>query len=600
MLKSLRLITVLLLAAALLLPQAALAAASPEDSAQLLWVRVLGTGWADMPSEMTAAPDGTLLLTSGKALLRLDAATGDTLCRGELRSGARYGLTAPVEAGGLVFAAQDGGLVEAFDAQSLEPVWAYTAPLGGQALCPVTLAGEYLLTGFWNGETADGEYVCLDAATGAERWRLAHTGGFYRAGALAHGDAVWFLSDDGAAGTGGECLLRRVRLSDGETLLSLSAPGDGRCTPALYNDDVYFTTKAGHICRAAIDGSLETGVLTGESSSTPAIWDGYAYVGVSDGTLARVATETLKTVDSVSLGGYPQCDPLLYAAADGQAVLCLSCNALPGGLWAVVCGAEPDSMSAARIFSAEGYESYCLSTPVAGANGDVFYRNDSGAVFALAALDVPGAAGEAASERPLPQPAADLSAPANLGMFAAIAAGAAAAACLAGGLFTRKKRARAWLLIGAALLTAGCVAAMALDSSGHAGGDTATVTVSVDCADILAHPDTLPPGKASLLPADGVLLPPTRVELPAGSSAFDALKAAALGAGLHMEFSASPYGGKYIEGIGNIYQLDCGPTSGWLYYVDGVSATVGCSECTLHGGEALVFSYSCDFAGEGW
>ena len=37
-----------------------------------------------------------------------------------------------------------------------------------------------------------------------------------------------------------------------------------------------------------------------------------------------------------------------------------------------------------------------------------------------------------------------------------------------------------------------------------------------------------------------------------------------------MEFSIVPLtGGAYIEGIGNLYEFDCGSVSGWMYRVNG-------------------------------
>lgn len=125
------------------------------------------------------------------------------------------------------------------------------------------------------------------------------------------------------------------------------------------------------------------------------------------------------------------------------------------------------------------------------------------------------------------------------------------------------------------------------------GGDTCTLSVS--CAVLLDRLDTLEEGKRELVPADGFLLPPTEVAFSAGESAFDVLNRTLRDRGIHMEFSETPvYQSTYIEGIGNIYELDGGPMSGWLYLVNGSVPEYGCSQYILQNGDKVEFLYSCD------
>ena len=66
-------------------------------------------------------------------------------------------------------------------------------------------------------------------------------------------------------------------------------------------------------------------------------------------------------------------------------------------------------------------------------------------------------------------------------------------------------------------------------------------------------------------------------------------------AGIHMEFEDTPmYNSAYIEGINNLYELTCGELSGWMYSVNGVWPDYGCSGYTLHDGDTVVWSYTCD------
>ena len=123
-------------------------------------------------------------------------------------------------------------------------------------------------------------------------------------------------------------------------------------------------------------------------------------------------------------------------------------------------------------------------------------------------------------------------------------------------------------------------------------------TVSISCAAILAHKEDLRAGKEELVPPDGWLLPPTEIELQTGESAFDVLARVCRDCKIHMEFSDTPlYGSAYIEGIGNLYEFDCGEQSGWLYYVNGESPGYGCSSYTMHGGDTLEWVYTCSLGG---
>lgn len=123
-----------------------------------------------------------------------------------------------------------------------------------------------------------------------------------------------------------------------------------------------------------------------------------------------------------------------------------------------------------------------------------------------------------------------------------------------------------------------------------------TCTLSIFCAAILAHMDRLDAEKAELVPSDGVLLAATQREIFEGESVFDLLRRVCREEGIHMEFSEPPlYASAYIEGIGNLYEFDCGEGSGWMYRVNGEFPNVGCSRCALHAGDTVEWIYTCDF-----
>ena len=131
------------------------------------------------------------------------------------------------------------------------------------------------------------------------------------------------------------------------------------------------------------------------------------------------------------------------------------------------------------------------------------------------------------------------------------------------------------------------------------GDGKLTCTLEIRCDTLLAHMDELNEGKAELVPADGLLLAETEVEFEAGDSVFDVFRQVLRDEKIHFEYTdAQVYDSVYIEGIGNLYEYDCGPQSGWMYSVNGVYPGLGCSAYTLADGDGIVFSYTCDLGAD--
>ena len=125
--------------------------------------------------------------------------------------------------------------------------------------------------------------------------------------------------------------------------------------------------------------------------------------------------------------------------------------------------------------------------------------------------------------------------------------------------------------------------------------DTAyTCTLTVRCDTILANLGWLDPAKTDLVPADGVIFPQTTVTFYEGESVFNLLQREMKKAGIHLEFVNTPvYNSAYIEGIGNLYEFDCGELSGWTYRVNGWFPNYGCSRYQLQPGDTVEWLYTC-------
>ena len=84
-----------------------------------------------------------------------------------------------------------------------------------------------------------------------------------------------------------------------------------------------------------------------------------------------------------------------------------------------------------------------------------------------------------------------------------------------------------------------------------------TCTLEIRCDTLLQHLDELSPGKAELVPEDGILLQKTTVSFESGDSVFDVLRRCLREQNVHFEYvDAKAYGSTYIEGIGNLYEFD--------------------------------------------
>lgn len=121
-----------------------------------------------------------------------------------------------------------------------------------------------------------------------------------------------------------------------------------------------------------------------------------------------------------------------------------------------------------------------------------------------------------------------------------------------------------------------------------------TCTISITCAEALGSA-ALPDAVRAVLPADGRLLSAVTVPLEDGDTVWTVLQRVTRANGVQMEASWTPAtGSAYVQGIGNLYERDCGARSGWVYAVNGVSPNVGCSSYALAPGDVVQWSYTCD------
>ena len=389
-----------------------------KDDTTLLWNAKLSSGWSDAPSVQIIVDD-SLIVMAGKKIYKLNLKTGETLKTGEMAAAPSYGYTPPIYAEGMIFTPLGDGTIQAFNAKTLESLWIYKDSMGGQSLSPLTYSNGYIYTGFWNRETGDAHYVCLsvtdedvtksDEAKHAT-WVHKQKGGYYWAGSVAIGNYIIVGSDDGdASGTNGDSVLTVYNQETGKVIsqLELTGAGDQRSSIAYdkESDRLYFTTKGGYLCSAKVD--KKSGKISGlkkvnynaQSTSTPIVYKGRVYFGVGSGfgsnpnqNFVAADAETLQPIFKVNLKGYPQCSPLLSTAyeSEGYLYFYMTYNNNPGGISMIKVKNDPKSQSDAELielYDAEGFQNYCISSIICDKNGTLYYKNDSGNIFAVGLPD---------------------------------------------------------------------------------------------------------------------------------------------------------------------------------------------------------------------
>ena len=374
------------------------------------WIVSKGTSWTDTPSGMIIA-DNALIFMGQTTITKADLQTGEVLATNKMNGNGGFNIISPTYGDGLIFCPQTGGRIEAFNAKTLESVWVFVDTVGGQNNTPITYHDGYVYTGYWNGEAKDGNFVCVNAATGELVWSKTTLGGHYWAGSTVIGDAVIVGTDDGASGWEGDSHLYALNRLTGEVIsdITLTGMGDQRSTIAYSAEKgrVYFTTKNGYIASAAVNpatgalSDLKSNKISSQATATPVVYGDKVYVGAgggmqvgaTNGNLFAVDANTLEYLYEVPLLGYPQGSVLIstaYLAETGKLYCYATYNSAPGGMTLIKIDPNATTADGAQleeIFDAGTHPQYCLISPICGPDGTIYYRNDSGCLFALTTND---------------------------------------------------------------------------------------------------------------------------------------------------------------------------------------------------------------------
>lgn len=380
-------------------------AQTPTSEASLLFSKKFGGNYKAAPTPPVVVGN-TILLVSGVKLYKLNAETGEEIASVKMEGSTLYTTVSPLYADGKIFVSLDEGIVQAFDYKTMKSLWVYTDKIGGQALCPITYDNGYIYTGFWVDETENANYVCLsvkDENTKKEtesknaKWTYKALGGFYWAGCCVTDKYVIFGKDDGKKNSESSSKIISLDKSTGKAVSSLAVKGDIRSsvTYSAETGSYYTSSKAGYIYKFSMDssgklGSLKTYTAPGAVTATPVVYNGRLYVGCQNGSAGKfivLDAKTMKEIYTADMQGYPQASMLIstgYEQTSGKIYIYSTYNAKPGGITVFEDSQGQTSVVKTELFTPDtDMQQYCISTISAGEDGTLYYKNDSGNIFAL-------------------------------------------------------------------------------------------------------------------------------------------------------------------------------------------------------------------------
>lgn len=387
---------------------------TPTESAELDWAFDYRLGEQfGTTTDPVIVGDSIYVVSSGK-LMRVSTETGELLASapvGELGYFCRIAY-----ADGLVIVPSETGSLTAYTSDTLTAVWrspALAKPVVGgreysyQALSSLTVSDGRVLAAFTVPGLA-GALVCVDVEDGSLAWSRVTTKdetesseGYYWAGAaVSDGDFV-VPSESGR--------IELVDSADGTVVSALELGASVRSSVVAAGSEggepVFLVVSRDgslHKLRCLGDALVDAGSVSfaAASTSTPAVAGGSVFVcgqtsdykgmlAVID--LATMAVETTVRVD----GGGAQSAPLVSVRDDGTFVY-FTCNSKPGGVYVYRLGDD----AASELFAPEeDLQNFCSASVIADGEGNLYYTNDSGHLFKLAAGSIgepetPGGGGD--------------------------------------------------------------------------------------------------------------------------------------------------------------------------------------------------------------
>lgn len=356
--------------------------------------------------------NGNVYLAVNKRLLKIDAESGKVLAESNLKTAVGY-TSRPIYANGLVIVPLDKGVVQALTADTLTTVWV-TDSVGkaAQSNSQLTVDGNYLNVGtvdvdYGTSTYNNGHLTRINILTGAVSWQHVNADeGYYWTGATVGDDYVLVPTSSGT--------VEMLSKSSGDVLgrVSVGAIVNSTCVLSADGSHAYLISRDGKLHVLAIsDGDsrdadaasriteervVDLG-LTG-CACVPTTYDGKLIVGgeVAGGSALAIvdpANDFAKTLVSsadgsaLPTGGIKGAPLVSVQGADAYVYFTVNYGESSdyvnytsgGGVYRYKVG----DTEASGVFSATGHNNYCDSPIACDAQGNLYYINDSGALFKL-------------------------------------------------------------------------------------------------------------------------------------------------------------------------------------------------------------------------
>ena len=585
------------------------------ESASLKWAQKYGSGWFAAPTPPLIL-NGDLYIAVSNQVLKIDRDTGEKLAESPAMGGnVGFAMNPIAYGGGRIYVPLSAGQIQALRADTLELLWVSEKMTGvSQTNSPVVYHDGFVYTGIWGGEEKNGSYFCLDAETGEKVWAKEQMGGFYWAGAYVTDKYLVVGSGDSTPENSytETAVLFSLNPKTGEVIDTIeNIKGDIRSSVCYDDGKVYFATKGGWFCTAAVDEngafdqeSFQYVDLKGMCTGTPMVYNDRAYIG-SSGAQQFNGPGYLNVIDlsggtpelayRAELPGYPQASALATSAYGDTAYVYITYNQRPGGIYAIK--DEPGQTEAVgeNIYTpASAQQNYGICSLVCDADGTLYYKNDScylmaverNAAYAetltLDRTDLTLSSGTskltATVDKTLGDGPVEMLVWSSSDERVVTVAQDGTVTCVGGG--------RAVITVSGALTSASCNVT-----------STAPMEVTVSAYDYTAKAAGLTGASAT-----GVIMEQV-VEVPSDSTAAEAVEAAFTEAGVDIVGAHT----NYVTSINGLAAGTGGGYSGWcLSYNEDDFGNLGLGSLSLSSGDRLSFHYSVnpdmstDDIGNGW
>ena len=351
----------------------------------------------------------------------LDKATGEVVKSTKLKK--ETGWYSYISYGdGKIFVPLADGSVQCFDAQTLKSLFVTSVPglgLGYQGLSSVCYADGKIYVGYTNGGNPGSSqggvaaYETLDLVKeDAEEivdpvWDYQNGEGFYGTGAVAaeRGENAYIVigGDDGK--------VISITPKNGEVKGELSVEGAIRSAVVEADGYLWVTTQKGKIYKLDLkeDGSIQKAAqadLPMQTNASAAVADGKVYItgGMYNQGFLSVYDDNLNELKTVETKSQLNTPTVITAYEDTYVYF--TEYTTPGSLYVATVTAE-NEVTIKTLYTPEGEDAnYGMANVVIGADGTIYYGNDSSYLFAIQG-EKPVIPDPEPSPEPLPEPTPD-------------------------------------------------------------------------------------------------------------------------------------------------------------------------------------------------